>query len=350
MTSNNLLNTHSNDQVYNYVDTSGKIVEYDLNRLVFCETVAEKVPTPAGIVEKAPMVNYRINIQDRRPDGKLQDFLVRTEMNFCFGVSESNDQKTAELNGYSLPIALWNQDGATPSQKYFTDFLEKQFLEKCKEHLVASCATFKQPGLEIRDLRKMKIFYRKKDPTGMVNMDDPPTWYPKLIVSKKKNLAIVTRFYQMDEHGNSCISEDGNPIELDANKLIGKWGKVCAVVKIESLYVRSEGISLQCKVWEADYFPTSASLPRMSKIDKSRAVIVKSSDSNPLSALLLANRSVAKEEDVVKEESSTVPDAPEGGDIVPVVENTSQAQLQPQLASEPPMKKKFIVNPRTKTT
>src|SRR5688572_12636448 len=119
-----LTNTSSNDDVYEYLAEGGKIVEYDINRLSFCDTQPEKIP-PAPGVEGPPIINYRINIQDKRADGKLQDFLIRTEELFSFGPSESNDQKTGVLNGYSLPLAMWNQDGATPSQKYFTDFLEK---------------------------------------------------------------------------------------------------------------------------------------------------------------------------------------------------------------------------------
>jgi len=119
--SSNLTNTNSNDEVYEYVNESGEIVEYDLNRLVFLETVPEKIPT--AVETAKPMVNYRIGIQDRRADGKLQDLLIRTEDLFCFGVSESFDQATGALNGYSLPLPMWNQEGATPSQKYFTDFI-----------------------------------------------------------------------------------------------------------------------------------------------------------------------------------------------------------------------------------
>jgi hypothetical protein len=301
--SSNLTNTSSNDEVYEYVNESGDIVEYDLNRLVFCETVAEKIPS--AVETAKPMVNYRINIQDRRADGKLQDLLVRTEDLFCFGVSESFDQKTGELNGYSLPLPMWNQEGATASQLYFTDFLEKTFLEKVKDHLLTVKKTFKRADLEIGDLKKMKIFYRKKDDDGAVNPNDPPTWYPKLIASKKKNMKIVTRFYQMDESGNSCIDESGDPIELDPIRLKEKWGRAKAVVKIEGIYIRSEGASVQCKVWEADYRPTESALPRKGKINRATATVVRSDDTNPMAILLMANRSQEVEQNVVEDSTTT---------------------------------------------
>lgn len=283
-----LTNTDSNDEVYEYL-RDGRIVEYDLNRLVFTETVAEKIPAAPG-TEGPPMINYRIGIQDRRADGKLQDLLIRTEDLFTFGVSESHDQKTGELNGYSLPIPMWNQEGATASQKYFTDLLEVLILNKIKDHLVAVRKTFKQPDLETRDLRKMKVFYRKKDDEGSVNPDDPPTWYPKLIVNKRKGLKIVSRFYLMDS-----VDANGNPIELVPLKLKEKMGRTMAVVKLDSIYVRAEGASLQCKLWEADYKPVEAALPRKGRVSQA-AQVVNVSDNNPLSALMKASSSSQEEE------------------------------------------------------
>lgn len=288
MTSDDLLmNTDSNDPVYEYLNENGEIVHYDMNRLVFCATNPEKIRSAAPTDK--PMLNYRIGIQDRCANGQLQDLLIRTEKLFTYGVSESFDLGTSVLNGYSLPIPLWSQDGATPSQKYFTDFLEKQLLDKVKEHLVAACETFKQPDLDLRDLRKMKMFYRKKADNGAVSLDDPPTWYPKLIVSKKKNMKIVTRFYMMDEHGNSCIDESGNPIELDPMALKGRWGYTRAVIKIEGIYIRSDGCSIQMKVWEADFCATEAALPRKSKINMATATVVKSDSTNPMAVLMMAN-------------------------------------------------------------
>lgn len=280
-----LMNTNSNDEVYEYVNSEGEIVGYDLKRLVLCDTVAEKIPSLPGS-NAPPMINYRINIRDRRADGVLQDFLIRTEELFTFGVQESKDQKSGELNGYSLPLPLWNKEGPTPSQLYFTDLLENKILDVIRNHLFENRKTFRQASLEKSDLRKMKVFFRKKDEEGVINPADPPTWYPKLIVSKKKNFKIVTRFYRMGDNGNVCIDEKGNPVEFDAQALIGKWGKARAVIKLDSIYVRSEGFSVQCKIWEADFRPTEASLARKAKINRSSATVITTSDSNPMSALM----------------------------------------------------------------
>lgn len=343
---NNLTNTLSKDEIYEYVNEKGQIVEYDLNRLVFCETKAEKIPAPAN-ASGPPLINYRINLQDRRPDGVLQDLIVRTEELFTYGISESVDQKTGELNGYSLPIPMWNQDGATPSQKYITDFFDKLLLTRIKEHLVEVRKTFKQPDLEMRDLRKMKFFYRKKDPEGAINLEDPPTWYPKLLVSKKKGFKIISRFYLLDS-----VDAGGNLIELDPEALIQQMGKCKATIKIESIYIRSEGISVQCKLWEADIKPGQNNLVRKGRINPN-ATVVSVDDNNPLSALLLSNKDKRKKQEDTETPPPngevhaggdiTVTDAPVGNPFVALAA-TGSAQPAPPPAAAPaaPVKKTIV--------
>jgi hypothetical protein len=310
-----LTNKDSNDEVYEYVNEDGQFVTYDLDRLTFCETKPETIPPPPGTDQK-PMVNYRINLQDKRADGKLQDFLIGTDDCFTFGVSESFDQKTGELNGYSLPMPMWDTEGATPNQKAFTDWIEGPFLAKVKAYLVENRKTFKQADLQLNDLRKMKIFYRKKDEDGAINPNDPPTWYPKLIVSKKKNMKIISRFYLMDS-----VDEEGNAVELIPLKLKGRYGRAKARVKIESIYIRSEGISIMCKVWEADYKPVEAALPRKGKISKTAQLVV-ADDNNPLTALMKAHASSEEEETSTAlvatgapDDSKGNPEVNAGGDI-----------------------------------
>lgn len=346
-----LTNSHSNDEVYEYLNETGNIVEYDLNRLTFCETIPEKVPQADA--DKPPMVNYRINIQDKRADGKLQDLLIRSEDCFTYGISESFDQKSGELNGYSLPLPMWNQDGATPSQRYFTDLLEKKILDKIKEHLITVRKTFKQPDLESRDLRKMKIFYRKKDEDGSVNPDDPPTWYPKIIVSKKKNMKIVTRFYLMDDKGNTCVDEGGKAIELDPIRLKEKWGRAKVVVKIESVYIRSEGCSVQMKVWEADYRPTEAALPRKGKINKATATVVRSDETNPMAVLMMANNANLSAEDTVISDNTLSNEYEAGGDITvtdtPSVTTATKSSSVEETAAKKVVRRILVKKPVTGT-
>jgi len=306
-----------------YVDDKGNIIEYDVNkRLVFCDVKEEPVPSAPG---QKPMVGYRINIQDRLPNGQLQDLIFQTEELFSFGPSESQD-KDGNLNGYSLPLCMWNQEGATPSQKYFTDLLEYKILEKAKEHLVSVRNSIKKADLEIRDLRNMYIFYRKKDDNGARNMADAPVWYPKLISSKKKGYKILTRFYLL-----GAVDEEGKLIELNPYNLMGQNGKAAACVKIESIYIGTQ-ISIQCKVWEADYKVAQNALPRKAKINHN-AVTVSTKDNSALAALMLSHNAPAAPVEHVEENKEVTA----GGDITTTDPPTSLAVVPAVQAAPKPV-------------
>lgn len=305
---------------FEYTNEDGEVVEYDVeNRLSFSDPKEEPIPSPPpapGQKPQKPIMGMRINIQDKTPSGKLQDLMFRTEELFSFGISDSKDQATGVKNGYTLPLCLWNQEGATVSQKYFTDLVEGAILEKIKKFIVANRKALKRGDLELNDLRKMKIFYRKKDENGNVNMSDAPTWYPKLIVQKKKDLKIISRFYLMDSVMKDPTTGEMVPPPLDAEKLKGTIGKCRAVVKIESIWLGpGKEPAVQCKVWEADFKPTVSALPRKGRVNKN-AVVIESSDNNPMTALLLSNKK-KPETEKKEEESSEKPtdkvEAPDAG-------------------------------------
>lgn len=332
MASVSLINTDSLDEVYEYVNEDGQFVEYDLNRLVVSDAAEEKIPSQA----EQKMTGFRMKVFDKRPDGKLQDFLLRTEELGSGGVKESHDQSTGEMNGYSLPLYMWNQEGATPTQKAITDFLEKKLLPNIKEKIVEKRDTFRQPDLEVRDLKKMGLFYRPKDKsTGKVNLDDAPSWYPKLIVSKKKNFRIVTAFYQLD-----AVDQEGNPIKFDPLSLMGKNGRARATIKLDSIWVGALGISLQVKVWEADFNPKDSFLPRKGRISKTAQVYT--SENNPLLALTIGAKK--KEESSLKQIEAPKPESTEEGDDNEETDGGGDIQPTPAPVPAPaPVKRKVNV-------
>ena len=280
-------NKNSNDEVYQYVNDQGEIVEYDMDRFVIGEAKEEKVPPPPGTNQK-PIIGYRIPFQDRRADGKLQDLIIEMPETFSFGVSENHDQKTGELNGYTHPIPMWEQDGPTEVQRYITDFLEVTLLNHVKKWLIENRKSFKKGALELHNLADMAIFYRKKDEDGVRHVEDHPTWYPKLIVAKKKGFKIITSFYLMDEEGKSIIDEETKePIRLNPLALVGKFGRSKPRIKIEGIYVGAQ-ISIQQKLWETDFRPVETSLPRKGKVVRS-TVTVSTTDNNPMTALLMSS-------------------------------------------------------------
>ena len=52
----------------------------------------------------------KIKIETKLRNGKISPLVVETPFLFSFGVSKLKDQKTGELNGYSIPICLWKMD------------------------------------------------------------------------------------------------------------------------------------------------------------------------------------------------------------------------------------------------
>jgi len=323
------LNTSSTEEIYEYVDEAGKLLGYDFkNRLIIEDAVEEaiggggeaKVATPApakGPAKPAkPLTGFRMKIADCRPDGVLQDFLIRTEELFSFGPSESFDlDDPTKLAGYSLPLAVWDMDGATPSQKFFTDFLEVDLLNAVKEKLIEKKLTFKQRDLEIRDLRKMKIFHRKKDDVGDIDMNSKPTFYPKLIVNKKQGMKIKTPFYAMDLvtqkiEDDKVVTE---PIRLNPMALLGQMGKAKAVIRIESIWIGTSGPSIQIKVRECDFKLSDNAMPRLAKMSLNATVVT--DDNNPVSALMLGSK---------KPDSPKKQEIEAGGDIIPTGEDENR--------------------------
>jgi hypothetical protein len=216
---------------------------------------------------------------------------------------------------------MWSKDGATDQQMFVTNFLEVELLGKIKELIVEKKMGFSQGNLEMSHLRDMKMFYRKKNEmTQTIDLNDPPTWYPKQLVAKKKGMKIITRFYLMVEKNNtyqSAVDDKGEPIELDPMALISKWGMARPVIKIESVFKGATGFSIQMKVWECEYLPTESKLSRKAKVSNN-PVIVSTSDNNPMTALMMANKKVQPVEPItmsVTSEEFTTDDA--GGDIIP---------------------------------
>ena len=77
----------------------------------------------------------RIKIEVNYPNGKRGPLVVVTPLLFSFGVSENKDQRTGKLNGYSIPICLWEKDGV-PNQKELSFFeVINSINSLCQNHL-----------------------------------------------------------------------------------------------------------------------------------------------------------------------------------------------------------------------
>lgn len=211
---------------------------YDVANMIFGKAIAGSA---SGANANGPAIKYfRIPISTRNPDGSVGDLVFQTEELFSFGLSLNTDQTTGKIIGYTLPLCLWNKNGATVPEKAFSTAME-QVVEKCKDHLVldSTKVEIKKFNLKRDGLDSLSNFlYWKRGDDGMILQDKGPVLYAKLIESKK-NDKIITGFF--DPNGN-----DIDPLSLEK-----KYCWVKAAIKIESIYVGSK-ISLQVKVFEAE--------------------------------------------------------------------------------------------------
>jgi hypothetical protein len=217
---------------------------YDTKRMIFSEAQQGSIPN------SVPAINYRrISIQTRNEDGTTGDLIFPTSQLFSFGVSENTNPETGKVNGYVMPLCLWNRDGASTEEKTWSTVFD-QVIERCKEHLVTNRDEIEQYDLAMSDLKKFNPLYWKRE-KGIVVEGTGPTLYAKLIVSKKHN-KIVSMFYDNDGE------------EVDPLTLLGKYCYSTAAVKIESIFIGNK-ISMQIKLYECEVRLMETGMKRMMK-------------------------------------------------------------------------------------
>jgi hypothetical protein len=225
--------------------------------MIFSEALAGTIP------KSVPPINYkRISIQTLNEDGTTGDLILPTSQLFSFGVGENTNPETGKVNGYVMPLCLWNRDGASHEEKDWSDTFDR-IIDTCKDHLVANREEIDRYELEKRDLKKFNPLYWKRD-KGKIVDGTGPTLYAKLIVSKKQN-KIVTMYYDSDGE------------EVDPLSLLGKYCYAKGAVKIESIFIGNK-ISMQVKLYECEVRLTDTGMKRMMKkrpVGKKKVIITK---------------------------------------------------------------------------
>jgi hypothetical protein len=286
-------------------------IGFNVSRMVFTE------PQTGSIPNTVPAITFkRININVRNDDGSIGEFLIATERLFSFGVSENLDPSSQKVNGYVMPIVLWNRDNPTAEEKAFTDTFDA-IIEKVKDHLLTESVKEQidtRGDLERSDLKKLNPLHIKKV-LGKPVPGASPTLYAKLLVSKKLD-KITSMFY---DHQSG---EDINPLDL-----INKQCHVRAVIKIESIFIGNK-ISFQVKLHEAEVEPKQTGMRKY----LSRPIARPVSDnvvtiSNSVNNLQLNNddtRSIKSDSDSDSDSETPTTGAPTPSPIsAPVVEQTS---------------------------
>ena len=236
---------------------------YNVNNMIFSDPQHNSIPNTV------PQIQYkRINISTKNPDGTIGELIIPTSKLFSFGVSENVNPETKKVNGYTLPICLWNKDGASSEEKDFTDTIDK-IVEKCKDHLVDIREDIEVYDLSKSDLKKFNPLYWKRE-KGKIVEGTGPTLYTKLILSKKKGVTkILSMFY------------NNKGEEIDPYTLLGKYCHVNCAIKIESIFIGNK-ISLQIKLYEAEVTLLDTGMKRMLKKRPASIRKVTESSSRPL--------------------------------------------------------------------
>lgn len=215
----------------------------------------------------------RIRIATRNGDGTTGDLVLSTPSNLLsFGLQESRDMVTNAINGYVLPICLWNRNGATKEEEEFT----KQFhaiVDVCKDYLLQNKDEIEKYDLDAADLKKFNPLYYKME-KGKIVEGKSPMLYGKTLVRKKDN-QILTIF----------VNEDTNQ-EMNPMEIMNKQCYVTAAIKFESIFIGNK-ISLQVKLYEVVVKPidkTVRGLLRPNFIPKTAAPALEES-SNRFSVL-----------------------------------------------------------------
>jgi hypothetical protein len=238
---------------------------YDTKRMIFSDPQAGSIPN------SVPQINYkRITIQTKNPDGTIGDLILSTSKLFSFGVSENANPETGKVNGYVMPICLWNRDkdSVTKEEKDFTDAFDA-IIEKCKEHLVAHREEIEQYDLALSDLKKFNPLWWKRE-KGKIVDGTGPTLYAKLITSKKQD-KIVTMFY------------DANGDTVDPLSLNGKYCYVNAAVKFESVFIGNK-ISMQIKLYECEVRLADTGMKRLMKRPTAQPRVLNATSFLPLNS------------------------------------------------------------------
>lgn len=190
-----------------------------------------------GNIPNQKLTFKRIRIGTRNPDGTTGDLIISTPANLLsFGLQETRDLVTNQINGYVFPLCLWGQHGCRPEEKQFSD-LFTNITDVCKDYLLSHREEIEKYDLDASDLKKLNPLFWKTE-KGRVVEGRGPMLYIKVMYNKR-NEAISTIF--VDESSNE---------EIDPFRLLNKRCHTTAAIKFESIFIGTK-ISLQVKLYEA---------------------------------------------------------------------------------------------------
>lgn len=216
---------------------------FNLNDLVF--------ETPKDF-EMNHMKFKKVKIATQKQDS----LIFETDECFSWGIQKS-DEKFGK-NKFTFPIVLKNKDndGNLNPTEYQNTFLKAfdSVVEKCKDYCLENKDLLEKYNLEKRDLKNIAncLFVRKevKNKRKVPVKNYPPTLYAKLNYNKKTK-KITTPFYTRKSNEIPLDDWNSTAYQINPKKLENQKCLVKAAILFDSLFVSSQGIYLQIKVYEA---------------------------------------------------------------------------------------------------
>jgi hypothetical protein len=183
--------------------------------------------------QKLSYQRIRINISK---NGELSDLIIPSPPSLLsWGLQESRDLATQNLNGYQVPVVLWSNGNPSTEEVEFTDRF-KDLCEYIKTYLVENKASFDKYDLELSELKKFNPLYWKME-KGKIVEDKGPTLYAKCLYDRRKDKI------------NTVFTNEETKEIVNPQSIIGKRCYVSFALKIEGIFIGNK-ISLQVKLHE----------------------------------------------------------------------------------------------------
>ncbi len=213
------------------------IDDFDASNLVFDKPRDEEVAGNKNIKGKRIKIGILKN-------GKVCELIIPTEKLYSHtgvSVTEPFGKKgSGEIIGYNIPISLYSRDNSLNDRDRKFVKIFREIIDKSKEHLVNNKKQIGKPHITKEFLwRWDNMLYEKKDDETNEPVNDyGPLFYAKLMYSRDKG-TLATKL----------VDPRGRPLKLD--DVVNKPCNIISCVKFESIYINSNGESLQVKLTEA---------------------------------------------------------------------------------------------------
>lgn len=187
----------------------------------------------------------RAMIYRKNKNGKVGRLLILGDKYFSTGLRENKDKEI--VNGYSLPMFLYDRDGPTEYQQAFVKMIELVELS-INEWLLANAKEIGRPDLlkvsDPHDSRLSSILSWQIDAeTGERQEEKGPSLWAQLKTFYDRETKQLENSSKLFKMGSS--REQYTPEEL-----LGSYLTVRPLIWVRSVAVRRDRINVQVKIWE----------------------------------------------------------------------------------------------------